>query len=89
MKLLLYAPLFIAVVFFLIVLIQKKKPFNEKQKHQLLLIGIGCCVLAIIAVLISVFISGDKKNLFSLSCPVIILILAAEQMRQNKKKNME
>lgn len=64
----------------------KKKPFNEKLKHQLLLIGIACCAISIIAVVISVFISGDKKNLLSLSCPVIILILAAEQMRQNKKK---
>ena len=85
MKFLLFAPLIIAIVFFVVILIVKKKPLTEQFRQKLLWVGVGCCVISIIAVLISVYFSGNKIQLLTLSCPAIILIIAVEQIRQSKK----
>ena len=85
MKFLLFAPLIIAIVFFVVILMVKKKPLNEPFKQKLLWVGVGCCIISIIAVLISVYLSGNKIQLLTLSCPAIILIIAIEQIRQSKK----
>jgi branched-subunit amino acid transport protein AzlD len=87
MKLLYFVPIVLAVLIFFGFRILKNKNQSEKLKITLQMIGLFFCILSMIAVIISYSYSGDKSQLYKLSLPLIIGIIAIEQIRRNKKSS--
>ncbi|MFZ1675690.1 MAG: hypothetical protein WBP41_20305 [Saprospiraceae bacterium] len=84
MKLLYFIPVAIAVILFLGFRILKNKNQSEKLKITLQMIGLFFCIMSMIAVIISYSYSGDKTQLYKLSLPLIIGIIAIGQIRRSK-----
>ncbi len=53
------------------------------------MIGLFFCILSMIAVIISYSYSGDKTQLYKLSLPLIIGIIAVEQIRRSKTNGIQ
>lgn len=85
MKLLYFIPIALAVALFFGIRLLKNNNQSEKFKITLQMIGLIFCILSIIAVFMSYYYSGDKRQLYKLSLPLIIGIIAIEQIRRNKK----
>jgi len=86
MKLLFIIPIGLAVLLFLGVRLLKNKYQGQKFNQTLQIIGLLFCTMAIIATFISYYYSGDKTQLYKLSLPALIAIIAIEQIRRNKKR---
>jgi hypothetical protein len=88
MKLYFLIPVIVAILLFAVVQLLKKKMPNDKLKYWLLIIGIFCGVFSIIAISVSAYYSGDKTQLYKVSLPAIIIIIAMAQINSIKKKRV-
>jgi len=87
MKLLYIIPIVLAILLFLGVRMLKEKYSGEKFIRSLQMIGLLFCALAVVAILMSFYISGDKTQLFKISFPMVIAIITIEQIRRNRKSD--
>jgi len=85
MKLFYIIAIALVVLLFLAIPLLKKNYQSEKFKQTLQIIALLFCMLAVIAIFISYYLSGDKTHLYRLSLPVLIGIITIEQFRRNKK----
>jgi len=87
MKLLYLIPITVAVLLFFGVRLLKNKNSIRKFKRTFQIIGFVFCIMAIIAIFISYYYSGDQTQLYKLSIPALMVIIAIMQIRRNKKSS--
>lgn len=66
-----------------LLLLKKTMPV-QKFRQTLQIIGLVCCVLSVIAIIISWSYSRDNAQLFKLTLPALIAMILAGTLRQNK-----
>lgn len=86
MKLVIIIPLVIAVCLVVVAVLLRNKSRKELIK-PFQIIGLVLGILSMIAVFVSFLISGDKTQLFKLSLPGLIVILAILQLRRANDNN--
>lgn len=89
MKLLFFIPIVLAVSLFFGIRLFRNKNQSESFKISMQFIGLFFCILSMIAVFISYSYSGDKTQLYKLSLPLIIGVIAFGQIRGNKTNRIQ
>jgi predicted PurR-regulated permease PerM len=80
-------PIVLAVLFSILVWALKNNYHKENLKRTLQIIGILCGCIAIIAILLLYYYSGDKTQLFKLSIPALILVTLVVQIKQKENSD--
>ncbi len=86
MRLLYFIPIVLAVIIFFTIRFINGKNQSENFKITMQIIALIFCILSMVFVFKSYSYSGDKTQLYKLSLPLIIGILAFVQIIRSKKK---
>ena len=65
----------------------EEKSLNQKYSRVFIIVGILCAAIAMIAIFLSFYFSGDKTQLYKLGIPAMILIILAFCNKKNKHLN--